>query len=416
MINNEIYYKKDKIIWDIIKKEIIRQETNINLIASENYVSQEVMQIQGSQLTNKYAEGYPNNRYYGGCKYIDQIEKIAIIRAKKLFKADYVNVQPHSGSQANFAVYNALLKPGDIILGLECSHGGHLTHGSKVNFSGKIYKSIFYYTNNLGHIDYNNILKLAKKYKPKMIISGFSSYSGKCNWKKIRNIANLINAYFLVDISHIAGLIVAGLYPNPLPHAHVVTTTTHKTLAGPRGAIILSSKKNKHLFNLLDKGVFPGSQGGPLMHIIAAKATAFKEALNKNFIIYQKKILKNAKLMVKILTYRNYHIVYKNTFNHLFIIDLTNKNITGIEAEKLLEKYNIIVNKNLIPNDIHPPTVTSGIRIGTPAVTRRGLKKRDIILISNFIADIIDNKHINLINIKEKILNICKIYPIYYRK
>ncbi|WP_246208944.1 serine hydroxymethyltransferase [Enterobacteriaceae endosymbiont of Donacia sparganii] len=397
----------------LLKKESKRQEENINLIASENYTSYNVMNVQGSQLTNKYAEGYPKYRYYGGCKYIDQIENLAIKRAKKLFNADYVNVQPHSGSQANFAVYMALLNPGDIIMGLENSHGGHLTHGSKVNFSGKIYNSKPYKTNKKGIIDYCNLLKLAKKYKPKMIIGGFSSYSRICDWAKMRNIADIVNAYFCVDISHIAGLIIAGLYPNPLPYAHVVTSTTHKTLSGPRGGIILSLKKNKYLFKKFDKSIFPGSQGGPLMHIIAAKAVAFKEALNPDFIIYQKQILKNAKLMVKIFKKYKYKIVSDSTDNHLFIIDLTNKKITGIEAQLLLEKYNIIVNKNSIPDDFNPPSITSGIRIGTPAITKRGFKEKEIYLLTHYIMKIINHKNQYFKNIKNNILKLCKSFPIY---
>lgn len=413
MKKNKKILEYDTKLLNLINKELKRQEENINLIASENYTSRNVMSIQGSVLTNKYAEGYPNNRYYGGCKYIDKIENIAIKRAKKLFNADYVNVQPHSGSQANFAVYMALLKPGDIIMGLEHSHGGHLTHGSQVNFSGKIYKNISYKTNKQGLIDYNYLLKLTKKYKPKMIIGGFSSYSRICNWAKMRNIADIVNAYFFVDISHIAGLIIAGLYPNPLPYAHVVTSTTHKTLCGPRGGIILSLKDNKHLFKKFDRSIFPGSQGGPLMHIIAAKAIAFKEALEPNFIIYQKQVLKNAKLMVKIFKKYNYKIVSNNTDNHLFIIDLTNKNITGIEAEILLEKYNIIVNKNSIPNDINPPSITSGIRIGTPAITKRGFQEKEIYLLCQYIINILDQKNKYYQNIKNNIIKLCKLFPIY---
>ncbi|QJC33541.1 serine hydroxymethyltransferase [Enterobacteriaceae endosymbiont of Donacia provostii] len=406
-------FNSDLKLFNIIKKESERQENSINLIASENYASYGVMNIQGSKLTNKYAEGYPNNRYYGGCKYIDKIENLAIKRAKKLFNADYVNVQPHSGSQANFAVYMALLKPGDIIMGLENSHGGHLTHGSKVNFSGKFFQNISYKINNNGKINYNNLLKLAKKYKPKMIIGGFSSYSRICNWKKMRYIADTINAYFLVDISHIAGLIIAGLYPNPLPYAHIITSTTHKTLSGPRGGIILSSEKNKILFHKIDKAVFPGSQGGPLMHIIAAKAFAFKEALNIKFNIYQKQILINSKLMVKIFKKYNYKIVFNNTDIHMFIIDLTNKNITGLEAQILLEKYNIIVNKNSIPYDIKSPSITSGIRIGTPAITKRGLKEKEIKKLTINIINILNNKNKFLRYIKNDIIQLCKNFPIY---
>ncbi|QJC31501.1 aminotransferase class I/II-fold pyridoxal phosphate-dependent enzyme [Enterobacteriaceae endosymbiont of Donacia tomentosa] len=413
MENNQKYLKNDTKLLKLINKERKRQENHIELIASENYASSDVMYIQGSQLTNKYAEGYPGKRYYGGCKYVDKIEELAIERAKKLFHADYINVQPHSGSQANFAVYMALLKPGDTIMGLKNSHGGHLTHGSKANFSGKIYKNISYITNNKGIIDYDHLLYLAKKYKPKMIIGGFSSYSRICNWEIMRSIADRVNAYLFVDISHIAGLVVTGFYPNPLPHAHIVTTTTHKTLSGPRGGLILSSKENKNLFKKINSSVFPGCQGGPLMHIIAAKAASFKEALNPDFTIYQKQILINAKLMVQILKERNYEIISNNTETHLFIINLTNKNMTGIEAEKLLSRYNIIVNKNSIPNDIRSPLITSGIRIGTPAVTRRGFKEKEISLLSKWIADILDKNNDKLKNIKNKILKLCKTFPVY---
>ncbi|QJC29356.1 aminotransferase class I/II-fold pyridoxal phosphate-dependent enzyme [Enterobacteriaceae endosymbiont of Plateumaris pusilla] len=407
------YSNYDIEIWKLIQKEIKRQEEHIELIASENYASNYVMYVQGSQLTNKYAEGYPKKRYYGGCKYIDEIEKIAINRAKKLFNANYANVQPHSGSQANFAVYSALLNPGDIIMGLENSHGGHLTHGSIVNFSGKLYKNIPYKINNKGVIDYNNLLKLAKIHKPKMIIGGFSSYSGICNWKKMREIADIVKAYLLVDMAHIAGLVATKLYPNPIPYAHVVTTTTHKTLAGPRGGLILAAENIDNLFNRLDSSVFPGSQGGPLMHIIAAKAVAFKEASKPEFIIYQKQVLKNAKLMVSILKKRNYKIISGNTHNHLFLLDLSNTNISGIQAEKLLSKHNIIVNKNSIPNDLKSPFITSGIRIGTPAITRRGFKEHEVSLISNFIADILDEKNKNISYIKNKILEMCINFPVY---
>ncbi|WP_168867348.1 serine hydroxymethyltransferase [Enterobacteriaceae endosymbiont of Plateumaris sericea] len=407
------YSNYDMEIWQLIQKEIKRQEEHIELIASENYASNYVMYVQGSQLTNKYAEGYPKKRYYGGCKYIDKIEKIAINRAKKLFNANYANVQPHSGSQANFAVYSALLNPGDKIMGLENSHGGHLTHGSIVNFSGKFYKNIPYKINNKGIIDYDNLLKLAEIHKPKMIIGGFSSYSGICDWKKMREIADIIKSYLLVDMAHIAGLVATGLYPNPVPYAHVVTTTTHKTLAGPRGGLILASENINNLFNKLDASVFPGSQGGPLMHIIAAKAVALKEASEPKFLIYQKQVLKNAKLMVSILKKRNYKIISDNTHNHLFLLDLSKMNINGIQAEKLLSKYNIIVNKNSIPNDLKPPLITSGIRIGTPAITRRGFKEYEVSLISNFIADILDKKNKNISYIKEKISEICIKFPVY---
>ncbi|QJC28912.1 serine hydroxymethyltransferase [Enterobacteriaceae endosymbiont of Plateumaris rustica] len=417
MLNQIINYSNYDIeIWKLIQKEIKRQEEHIELIASENYASPYVMYVQGSQLTNKYAEGYPNKRYYGGCKYIDEIEQITINRAKKLFNANYANVQPHSGSQANFAVYSALLNPGDKIMGLENSHGGHLTHGSIVNFSGKFYKNISYKVNNEGIIDYDNLLKLAEKHKPKMIIGGFSSYSGICNWKKMREIADIVKAYLLIDMAHIAGLVATGLYPNPIPYAHVVTSTTHKTLAGPRGGLILATENIDNLFNKLNSSVFPGTQGGPLMHVIAAKAVALKEASEPKFFIYQKQVLKNAKLMVSILKERNYKIVSNNTYNHLFLIDLSNINMTGIKAEKLLGKYNIIVNKNSIPNDLKSPFITSGIRIGTPAITRRGFKEHEVSLITNIIADIFDKRNEKILYIKEKILELCINFPVYLNK
>lgn len=411
----EKLYNYDIELSNIIKKENLRQEQNIELIASENYASKLVMQLQGSQLTNKYAEGYPGIRYYEGCKYIDYIENLAINRAKKLFNANYVNVQPHSGSQANFAVYNALLKPGDTILGMDLSHGGHLTHGSPVNLSGKLYNVISYKTNKNGEIDYKNLFKLAKKNKPKMIIGGFSSYSGLCNWKKMKEIALINESWFLVDMSHIAGLVAAGIYPNPIPYADIVTTTTHKTLGGPRGGMILSKNKNRKFHKKIDSSVFPGTQGGPLMHIIAAKALSFKEALDPKFIIYQKQVVKNAKEMVKIFSERKYQIVSGNTYNHLFLINLSNKNITGKKASSVLENANIIVNKNTIPNDLNKYSVTSGIRIGTPAVTRRGLKEKEVQKISHWISDILDNiNNINLIQkIKKEVIKLCKKYPVY---
>ncbi len=406
--------KKQNSIFKLIIKEKKRQEKNINLIASENYVSKNILKSQGSILTNKYAEGYYKKRYYGGCKYIDKIEKIAIKRAKKLFNANYVNVQPHSGSQANFAVYNALLKPGDIILGMKLSHGGHLTHGSKINISGKIYKSKFYGLNKKEKIDYNEIEYLTKKYKPKIIISGFSSYSRICNWKKIRDIANKYNSYLIIDISHISGLVAAKLYPNPIKFAHIVTSTTHKTLAGPRGGIILSKYKNKKLHKKINSSVFPGIQGGPLMHVIAAKAICFKEALNKKFQKYQKQVIKNSIYMVKEFKKQKFKILSNKTETHLFVINLKNKNITGIEAEKKLELANIIVNKNCIPDDEKNPFITSGIRLGTPSITRRGIKTKTSIVIAKLICNILNNiENQELINnIKHKVKKICKTFPI----
>ncbi|AEH39774.1 glycine hydroxymethyltransferase [Buchnera aphidicola (Cinara tujafilina)] len=371
-LDNNLYNDK---IFKLIKQENLRQENSINLIASENYANSMVMQAQGSCLTNKYAEGYIGNRFYSGCHIIDKIEKIAINRAKKLFQVDYVNVQPHSGSQANFSIFQALLKPNDIILGMNLMHGGHLTHGSSVNFSGKMYRAYSYGVDNKGQLDYSNLEYLSKKYRPKLIIGGFSAYSGLCDWKRMRDIADYIGAYFVVDISHIAGLIVTGLYPNPFDYAHVVSTTTHKTLGGPRGGLILSRHGNIEMYKKLDSSVFPGSQGGPLMHVIAAKAIAFKNALNPNFLLLQEKILEYSQIMVKVFIDRNFLVVSGNTYNHLFLLDLSNKNITGKEASELLSSVNIIVNKNTIPYDTKSPFITSGIRIGTPCLAYRGFKK-----------------------------------------
>ncbi|MBK4765180.1 MAG: serine hydroxymethyltransferase [Pantoea sp. Brub] len=402
-------------LWKAIQNEKKRQEEHIELIASENYTSPYVMQAQGTQLTNKYAEGYPGKRYYGGCEHIDIIERLAINRAKKLFKADYANVQPHSGSQANIAVYTALLQPNDIIMGMNLKHGGHLTHGSSVNLSGKLYQVISYGVNDNGIINYEEIYKLAKQYYPKMIIGGFSAYSGLCNWETMREIADHINAYLVVDIAHIAGLIIAGIYPNPIEHAHVVTSTTHKTLAGPRGGLILAKNGSKDFYTKLDSSVFPGNQGGPLMHVIAGKAIAFKEAMEVDFKKYQQQIVKNAKSMVKIFINRGYKIISNGTFNHMFLLDLTNKGLTGKEADHFLTCVNIIVNKNSIPNDSKGPLITSGIRIGTPAVTRRGFNEIDVSNVANWIADILDNvNNKNISNsVKQKVLNICSRYPVY---
>ncbi|XBC40996.1 MAG: serine hydroxymethyltransferase [Buchnera aphidicola (Nurudea yanoniella)] len=403
-------------LWKIIKKEEKRQEEHIELIASENYASLCVMAAQGSKLTNKYAEGYPEKRYYGGCDYVDMIENLAISRAKSLFNAHYANVQPHSGSQANFAVYNALLKPGDTILGMNLSHGGHLTHGALVNFSGKLYKSIFYGLDNNGNINYKQMEKLANIYKPKMIVGGFSSYSGICDWKRMREIADTVHAYFLVDMAHIAGLVAVNLYPNPIKYAHIVTATTHKTLSGPRGGLILSNNENSESFyKRIDSAVFPCCQGGPLMHIIAAKAVAFKEAMHPSFKIYQTQVLKNAKLISEVLSNRNYQIISETTFNHLLLINLSNKNLTGKEVEIALSNANIIVNKNSIPNDTQSPLITSGIRLGTPAITRRGFKEKEVFHLSHWICDILDDiKNVqNILNIKTKVLELCLKFPVY---
>lgn len=384
-------FEYDLELWNSIKKEKKRQENCIQLIASENYASLCVMEAQGSQLTNKYAEGYPGKRYYEGCKYVDEIEELAINRAKKLFNVNYANVQPHSGSQANFAIYQALLSPGDTILGMSLSHGGHLTHGSPINFSGKIYKSISYSLNNKEYINYEEIHFLAKKHKPKLIIGGFSSYSRICDWKKMREIADEVNSYLVIDIAHIAGLVAAGLYPSPVDHAHFVTSTTHKTLSGPRGGLILSNCKNLKLYKKVDSSVFPGTQGGPLMHVIAAKAVAFKEALNPIFKKYQKQILENTKYMSYLFLEKGYNIISGGTDSHLFLLNLKNKNITGKDASKTLNKANIIVNKNSIPNDSRNAFITSGIRIGTPSITRRGFKKPEIKKISFLIMKILEN-------------------------
>jgi len=402
-------------IWKIIEQEKERQENHIELIASENYASMAVMKAQGSCLTNKYAEGYPSKRYYGGCENVDKVELLAIQRAKKLFNADYANVQPHSGSQANLAAYSALLKSGDLILGLSLSHGGHLTHGSKVNFSGKIFNSIEYGVNNSGFIDYSKLEKIAINYKPKMIIGGFSAYSRICDWKRMRFIADIINAYFIVDIAHVSGLVAAKLYPNPIDYAHIVTSTTHKTLGGPRGGLILSKNQKKSFYHAIDTSVFPGNQGGPLMHVIAAKAIAFKEAMQPDFLLYQKQILINAKCMSEIFIQNNFNIVSNGTDNHLFLIDLSSKKITGKEAEYALSCANIIVNKNSIPNDTKNPFISSGIRIGTAAITRRGFKEKESKLVSYWIIKILNNiNNINKINnIKQKVKQLCLSFPVY---
>ncbi|UDG80640.1 Serine hydroxymethyltransferase [Candidatus Hartigia pinicola] len=405
----------DPKLWEAMEQEVLRQEEHIELIASENYTSPRVMLAQGSQLTNKYAEGYPSKRYYGGCRYIDIIEQLAIDRAKELFSADYANVQPHSGSQANAAVYMALLKPGDTVLGMNLAHGGHLTHGSPVNFSGKLYNIVSYGINEKGKIDYNNIQEQALKHKPKMIIGGFSAYSGIVDWEIMRAIADSIGAYFFVDMAHVAGLIAAGVYPNPLLYAHIVTTTTHKTLAGPRGGLILAKGGSETLYKKINAAVFPGFQGGPLMHVIAGKAVALKEAMEPEFKVYQKQVVKNSKAMVKIFQNRSYQVVSGGTENHLFLVDLVDKNITGQDADSALGRANITVNKNSVPNDPKSAFITSGIRVGTPAITRRGLNECDVQELANWMCDIlddIDNEKL-IERIKEKILNICKKYPVY---
>ncbi|WP_339050163.1 serine hydroxymethyltransferase [Candidatus Hamiltonella endosymbiont of Tuberolachnus salignus] len=413
MSKNIAEYDAD--LWRAMEQEIIRQEEHIELIASENYTSHLVMEAQGSQLTNKYAEGYPSKRYYGGCENVDIVEELAIERAKKLFDADYANVQPHSGSQANTAVYMALLNPGDTVLGMDLNHGGHLTHGSAANFSGKLYNIVPYGVDQKGKIDYSTLEKLATDHKPKMIIGGFSAYSGIVDWRKMRTIADSVGAYLLVDMAHVAGLVATGVYPTPLPHAHVVTTTTHKTLAGPRGGLILAKGGNESLYKKLNSAIFPGIQGGPLMHVIAAKAVAFKEALEPQFKIYQQQVVKNAKAMVDIFLKRGYEIVSGGTENHLFLLNLVDKGLTGKEVDELLGRANITVNKNTVPNDPKSPFITSGIRIGTPAITKRGFKEEEAREVSAWICDLLDHTQDEKLihNVKEKVLSICARFPVY---
>ncbi|MCM2761202.1 serine hydroxymethyltransferase [Escherichia coli] len=405
----------DAELWQAMEQEKVRQEEHIELIASENYTSPRVMQAQGSQLTNKYAEGYPGKRYYGGCEYVDIVEQLAIDRAKELFGADYANVQPHSGSQANFAVYTALLEPGDTVLGMNLAHGGHLTHGSPVNFSGKLYNIVPYGIDATGHIDLADLEKQAKEHKPKMIIGGFSAYSGVVDWAKMREIADSIGAYLFVDMAHVAGLVAAGVYPNPVPHAHVVTTTTHKTLAGPRGGLILAKGGSEELYKKLNSAVFPGGQGGPLMHVIAGKAVALKEAMEPEFKTYQQQVAKNAKAMVEVFLERGYKVVSGGTDNHLFLVDLVDKNLTGKEADAALGRANITVNKNSVPNDPKSPFVTSGIRVGTPAITRRGFKEAEAKELAGWMCDVLDsiNDEAVIERIKGKVLDICARYPVY---
>lgn len=405
----------DDELFQAIVNEQQRQEEHIELIASENYVSPRVLQAQGSVLTNKYAEGYPGKRYYGGCEYVDVAEQLAIARAKKLFGADYVNVQPHSGSQANAAVMMALIAPGDVVLGMALPHGGHLTHGSKVNFSGKLYESVAYGVDaQTGLIDYDAVESLALEYKPKLIIAGFSAYSRVVDWQRFRTIADKVGAYLMADMAHVAGLIAVGLYPSPIPYADVVTTTTHKTLRGPRGGMILC-RANEEIEKKLNSSVFPGSQGGPLMHVIAAKAVSFAEALLPEFKAYQQQILLNAKTMASVLMNRGYKIVSGGTDNHLLLVDLIDKNITGKDADIALDKANITVNKNTVPNDPRSPFVTSGLRLGTPAVTTRGFKEKEINLLSNWIADILDdiNNEATIMKVKEQVLLLCREFPVY---
>ncbi len=404
----------DDELWAAMQSEVRRQEEHIELIASENYASPRVMEAQGSVLTNKYAEGYPAKRYYGGCEYVDVAEQLAIDRVKQLFGADYANVQPHSGSQANAAVYMALLNPGDTVLGMSLAHGGHLTHGAKVNFSGKIYHAVQYGITDDGYIDYNEVERLAVEHKPKMIVAGFSAYSRVIDWGKFREIADKVGAYLMVDMAHVAGLVAAGVYPSPVQIADVTTSTTHKTLRGPRGGIILA-KSNPDLEKKFNSLVFPGIQGGPLMHVIAAKAVAFKEALEPEFTVYQQQVAKNAKVMAETLIARGYKIVSGGTDNHLMLVDLIAKGITGKAADAALGAANITVNKNSVPNDPQSPFVTSGIRVGTPAITTRGFKEAETAQLANWMADVLDDvtNTATIERVKGQVLEICSRFPVY---
>jgi len=408
----------DNELFSAIRSEQVRQEEHIELIASENYVSPRVLAVQGSILTNKYAEGYPHKRYYGGCEFVDICEELAIERLKKLYGADYANVQPHSGSQANAAVYMALLKPGDRILGMSLDHGGHLTHGSPVNFSGKLYQVQQYGIDpTAGQIDFETVAKLAREHRPKLIMAGFSAYSRFVDWQKFREIADEVGAYLVVDMAHVAGLVAAELYPSPVNIADVVTSTTHKTLRGPRGGFILA-KANPEIEKKLNSAIFPGTQGGPLMHVIAAKAVAFQEALQPEFKEYQRHVINNAKIMAKGLSDRGYDIVTGGTDNHLLLVNLIAKDITGKDVEAALGKANITINKNTVPNDPRSPFVTSGIRIGTPAITTRGFTESDAAVLTGWIAEIMDDlDDIGKIErIKEQVLDLCLHFPVYAKE
>lgn len=398
-----------------IHEEDVRQEEHIELIASENYASPRVLEAQGSVLTNKYAEGYPHKRYYGGCEYVDKVEVLAIDRVKELFGADYANVQPHSGSQANAAVYLALLQPGDTVLGMSLADGGHLTHGAAVNFSGRIYNAVQYGLNvDSGEVDYDQVAALAQEHQPKMLMAGFSAYSRRMDWQKFRDIADEVGAYLVVDMAHVAGLVAAGLYPNPVQIADVTTSTTHKTLGGPRGGIILA-KSNADIEKKLNSALFPGSQGGPLMHVIAAKAVCFKEAMTEEFKAYQAQVLANAQTMASGFIDRGYDVVSGGTDNHLFLLDLVSKDITGKDADAALGRANITVNKNAVPNDPRSPFVTSGLRLGSPAVTRRGFKEAECATLTGWMCDILDDiENDNMIaTVQQRVKDLCRDYPVY---
>ncbi len=408
----------DPDIWASIENEGRRQEEHIELIASENYTSPMVMAAQGTKLTNKYAEGYPGKRYYGGCEYVDQSEALAIERAKQLFGADYANVQPHSGSQANSAVYAALCAPGDTVLGMSLAHGGHLTHGAKPNFSGKIYNAVQYGLNpETGEVDYDEVERLALEHKPRMIVAGFSAYSQIMDWQRFRDIADKVGAYLLVDMAHVAGLVAAGIYPSPVQIADVTTSTTHKTLRGPRGGLILA-KANEEIEKKLNSAVFPGGQGGPLMHVIAAKAISFKEAMTPEYKAYQQQVVKNAKAMAATFVERGIKIVSGGTENHLMLVDLIGKEYTGKDADEALGKANITVNKNAVPNDPRSPFITSGLRVGTPAITTRGFGEAETVQLTHWMCDILDalesgNADAVIENVKEQVLDICRRFPVY---
>ena len=417
-LNNQSIKDYDPDLWKALKGELERQEDHIELIASENYTSLRVLEAQGSVLTNKYAEGYPGKRYYGGCEFVDEAETLAIERAKELFGADYANVQPHSGSSANLAVYLALCEPGDVILGMSLDHGGHLSHGTSVNYSGKTYQSFQYgLDEKTGDIDYEQVESLAKKHKPKMIIAGFSAFSGIVDWKKFRMIADEVGAYLLVDMAHVAGLVATNLYPSPVPFADVITTTTHKTLRGPRGGLILG-KQNEEIEKKINSAIIPGSQGGPLMHVIAAKAVCFKEALEPEFTSYQTQVLKNANTMCQVFQERGVEIVSKGTKNHMFLVDLINKDITGKDVEESLGRANITLNKNAVPNDPQSRFVTSGLRIGTPAITTRGFKEKEASQVATWICDVLKdlNSEDEIKRVKSEVKELCKEFPVYALK
>ncbi len=407
-----LVYQEDEEVGQAIKDEYVRQNRNIELIASENIVSPTVLYAMGSVLTNKYAEGYPGKRYYGGCENVDVVENIAIERVKKLFGCEYANVQPHSGAQANMAVFFAMLNPGDTYMGMSLDAGGHLSHGSPVNFSGKYFNCVPYGVDKNGYIDYDNILELVKQYKPKLIIAGASAYPRIIDFKKFREIADEVGAYLMVDMAHIAGLVATGLHPSPFPYADVVTTTTHKTLRGPRGGVILSNNEINEKFNF-NKAIFPGTQGGPLEHVIAGKAVAFKEALDPSFKEYQAQIVKNCKALANSLRNKGFNMVTGGTDNHLLLLDLTNFDITGKELQNRCDNVYITLNKNAIPNDPRSPFVTSGVRIGTAAITSRGMKEEDMEIIADLIYQTVTDYENNIDNIREKVVTLCNKYPIY---